>query len=62
MARIRIKAKFQNISLICAHAPMEEKADAVKDAFYTNLEDLYDKCSVHDIKTVLRHFNTKIGR
>ena len=43
LAKTRIKAKFHNISLICAHAATNEKEDAVKDAFYANLEDLYDK-------------------
>ena len=33
LAKIHIKAKFHNISLICAYAPTEEKGDAVKDAF-----------------------------
>ena len=40
----RIRAKFYNISLICTHAPIEEKDDVVKDAFYAELEDVYDKC------------------
>ena len=39
LAKIRIKAKTQNIS---AHAPTEEKDDTIKDAFYANLEDIYD--------------------
>ena len=51
-----------NISLICVHAPTEEKDDVVKNAFYTKLEDVYDKCSAHGAKTVLRDFNAKIGR
>ena len=38
LAKILIKAKFHNISLICAHAATEEKDNAVKDAFYANLE------------------------
>ena len=60
LATIRIKAKFYNISLICAHAPTEEKDDAVKDAFYAKLEDLYDKCPAHDVKMVLGDFNAKV--
>ena len=56
-----VKAKFHNISLLCAHAPIEEKDDAVKDAFYGNLEDLYDKCPAHDIKIVLGDFTAKVG-
>ena len=34
----------------------------VKDAFYANLEDLYDKCPAHDIKIVLGDFNAKVGQ
>ena len=60
LAKIRIKAKLHNISLFFAHAPTEEKYDAVKDAFYANLEDLYDKCPAHDIKIVLGDFNAKV--
>ena len=61
LAKIRIKAKFHNISLICAHVPTKENDVAVKDAFFANLEDLCDKCPVHD-KIVLRDFNAKIGQ
>ena len=62
LAKIRIKIKFHNISLICEHAPTEEKDDAVKDAFYVNLEDLYVKCPAHDIKIVFGNFNAKVGQ
>ena len=62
LAKILIRAKFHNISLICAHAPTEEKDEAVKVAFYANLEDLYDKFSAHDIKIVLEAFNAKVGQ
>ena len=60
LAKIRIKAKLHNISLICAHAPTEEKDEEVKSAFYANLEDLYDKCPSLDIKIVLADFNAKV--
>ena len=54
IATIRIRVKFYNISLICAHAPTEEKEDGVKD--------VYDKCPAHDAKIVLGDFNLKVGR
>ena len=38
LAKIRIMAKFHNISLICAHALTEEK----DVAHYANLDDMYD--------------------
>ena len=58
IATILIRAKFYNISLICAHAPMEEKDDVVKDAFYAKL----DKCQAHDAKIILGDNNAKVGR
>ena len=51
IATIRIRAKLYNISLICAHAPTEEKAE---------LEDVYDKCPAHDAKIVLGDFSAKV--
>ena len=45
-----------------SHASTEEKDNAVKDAFYANLEDLYDKCPAHDIKIVLVEFNAEVGQ
>ncbi|XP_060665604.1 craniofacial development protein 2-like [Drosophila nasuta] len=62
LATIRVKARFFNLSIICAHAPTEEKDDAVKDAFYARLEDTYDRCPNHDVKIILGDFNAKIGR
>ncbi|KAI8121895.1 Craniofacial development protein 2 [Lucilia cuprina] len=59
---IRIRSKFFNISLICAHAPTEEKDEGVKDRFYDRLDDLYDRCPKHDVKIVLGDFNAKIGK
>ena len=40
----------------------EEKDNAVKDAFYAHIEDLYDKCPVHDINIVIGDFNVKVGQ
>ncbi|XP_060665319.1 uncharacterized protein LOC132797575 [Drosophila nasuta] len=49
-------------SLICAHAPTEEKDDATKDAFYAELDRAYGRCPSHDIKILLGDFNAKVGR
>ena len=62
LATIRIKARFFNISLICAHAPTEEKDDATKDSFYERLERSYERCPRHDIKIVLGDFNARVGK
>ena len=52
IATIRIGAKFYNnsLTLVCASAPMEKKADVVKDVFYSKLEDVYNKCPNHSAK------------
>ena len=44
------------------HALTEEKNDAVKDPFKSNLDYLYDKCPVHDIKIIFGDFNAKARR
>ena len=59
---IRIKAKYFYISLICAHAPTEDKDDTSKDAFYDKLEVLYNRCPRSDIKMLVGDFNAKVGR
>ena len=62
LATIRVKAKFFNLTLICAHAPTEEKDEAVKDDFYARLENTYDRAPAHDIKIILGDFNAKVGK
>lgn len=62
LATIRITAKFFNISLICAHAPTEEKDDVAKDTFYAELDRAYGRCPSHDIKILLGDFNAKVGQ
>jgi exonuclease III len=37
--RLRIKGKFFNYSLICAHSPTEDTADEEKDSFYDELDE-----------------------
>jgi len=59
---IRIKAKLRNISLICVHAPTEDKDDDTKDNFYDLLERTYDQCPMYDTKLVLGDFNAKSGK
>lgn len=62
LCTIRIKGKFKNYSLICAHAPTNESDDTVKDEFYEQLSRTYNECPGHDIKVILGDLNAKIGR
>jgi hypothetical protein len=54
--------RFVIISHVSVHAPGEEKDDAVKDAFYEKLENMYNQIPRNDVKTILGDFDAKIGR
>ncbi|RNL66056.1 hypothetical protein D7I40_24495, partial [Citrobacter sp. MH181794] len=59
---LRIKGRFQNLSIVNAHAPTEDKEELVKDQFYQTLERIYDALPNYDIKMVLGDLNAKVGR
>jgi endonuclease/exonuclease/phosphatase family metal-dependent hydrolase len=54
---LRITGRFFNTTIICVHAPTEEKDD-----FYEDLERLYMKAPKHDIKVLMGDFNAKVGK
>lgn len=62
LCSIRIKGRFFNVSLICAHAPTEVAEEEAKDNFYTKLDAAYQKCPGHDVKIILGDFNAKLGK
>jgi hypothetical protein len=57
-----MKGKFYKYSLICVHAPIEDKEDYENDYFYDNLEKVYDECPKFDIKICLGDINAKVGK
>ena len=59
---IRIRGKFYNYSLICAHAPTDESDGDVKDEFYDSLDRLHWLFPSDDTKVLLGEFNAKLGR
>ena len=52
MCVLRIKTKFQNLSLINVHAPREEKEELETEAFCQKIEEDYDSCPSSDTKIV----------
>jgi hypothetical protein len=38
---LRVRGRFNNMSLICAHAPTEEKSGNIKDTFYDAVEKAF---------------------
>ena len=59
---LRIRGRFFNTTIICVHAPTEEKDEIQKDDFYEDLERIYMKVPKHDIKVVMGDFNAKVGK
>jgi hypothetical protein len=48
--------------ILNVHAPTEDKTDNVKDRFYEELEQVFDKLPKYHKKNLLRDFNDKVGR
>jgi hypothetical protein len=53
---------FFNTTIICVHAPTEEKDEIQEDDFYENFERIYMKAPNHNIKVVMGDFNAKVGK
>jgi hypothetical protein len=59
---LRLKGKFQNISMVTCHAPTEESEEQLKDEFYDLLSRTCSKISKHDMFILLGDFNSKLGK
>jgi hypothetical protein len=44
------------------HAPTEDKIDDIKDRFYEELEQVFDKLPKYHVNILLGDFNSKVGR
>ena len=62
MCKLRIKGRFFNYSIINVHCPHEGRPDDEKEAFYAQLEQVYDSCPRRDVKIVIGDMNAKVGR
>jgi exonuclease III len=62
IAVLRINTTPINMVLICVHAPTEVSTDNGKDAFYENLDRVYDKIPGNVIKVILGDLNAMCGK
>ena len=62
ICKLRLKGRHYNISIICAHAPTEDKENIEKEIFYDLLENTYENCPQSDMKFLIGDFNAKIGK
>jgi hypothetical protein len=50
MSYIILRGRWCNIIVLTAHAPTEDKIDDIKDRFYEELEQVFDKCPKYHMK------------
>jgi endonuclease/exonuclease/phosphatase family metal-dependent hydrolase len=62
LSKLRIKGRFNNLSIISAHAPAEEEADEEKVKIYEVLQKVHNKIPKHDIVLIMGDLNAKIGK
>jgi exonuclease III len=62
MSYIILRGRWCNFIVLNAHAPTEDKIDDIKDRFYEELEQVFDKFPKYHMKILLGDFNTKVGR
>ncbi|PSN55094.1 Craniofacial development protein 2 [Blattella germanica] len=57
---LRIRMPFFNIAIINIYAPTEEKDEEIKETFYQDLEQIYDRLLSNDVKIIVGDANAKI--
>ena len=62
MCTLRVKTDKQNLTFLNVHAPTELKDDEIKEAFYSELERVYDSLPTSDVRIILGDFNAQIGK
>jgi len=59
---LRVDTKPLNIILVCVNAPTETGEENMKDVFYEDLSQIYDKLPGNVIKLVIGDLNAKCGK
>jgi exonuclease III len=62
MSYLILRGRWCNIIVLNVHAPTEDKMDDIKDRFYEELEQVFDKLPKNHMKILLGDFNAKVGR
>ncbi|GFX92683.1 craniofacial development protein 2 [Trichonephila clavipes] len=62
LCKIQLRGRHYNTTLICAHAPTDDKDETEKDLFYDLRMKSYNSYPAQDMKLVIGDFNAKIGR
>ena len=58
---VRLKSRFQNVSIVQAYAPTDPTEYGVKEEFYNKLQEVVNKMSRRDLVIVMGDMNAKVG-
>jgi hypothetical protein len=61
LCKLRIKGKYDNLSLICVHAPTEHSNNTVKEQLFEDVQRIQDSIPKHDATVLLGDTNAKIS-
>jgi exonuclease III len=61
LCKLRLKGKFNNISLIGVYAPTEDKMDEIKEQFYEDLQKVVDNTPKSHTIIILGDLKRKTG-
>jgi exonuclease III len=62
LCKLRVKGKYNNITLINTYAPTEDKTEEIKEQFYDDLQSIVDKVPKTDLTILLGDVNAKLGK
>jgi hypothetical protein len=62
MSYITLRGRWCDIIVLNVHAPTEDKSDDVKDRFYKETEQVFEKFPKYHMKILVGDFNAKVGR
>jgi hypothetical protein len=61
MSYIKLRGHWCDIIVLNVFAPTEDKSDYIKDRFYEELEQEFDKLPKNHMKILLGDFNAQVG-
>jgi len=62
LCKVRLKSKYNNLTLFNIYAPTEDKTDVEKEKFYDDLQTVLDRTPKSDTVIVLGDANAKLGK
>jgi exonuclease III len=62
MPYITLRGHWCDVIVLNVHTPTEDKIDDIRDWFYEELEQVFDKFPKYHTKIMLGDFNANVGR